>query len=231
MEEAVGEGSSNLQKLNGVVMHNACEAMDVEGHYGLWMLVSRKGYGQKGKRIDNGTGHGTGNAGSSAWISTNQLNPVFAEGTSMALGGPSSSKGLPCRYAIPKFGVGSKYEEKVWASKTLGMFIFKERPTPSPSMARLPRDSFKAAVVSLKHDNSPSPTPHVPLSQPFFVKNKKHLARKLASDSLPKSPAPLCVEGSKRKVTNPPTTHPPLPHAEPNHTTGANLEFLANTIT
>nr|POF07918.1 hypothetical protein CFP56_27497 [Quercus suber] len=229
-EEAVGEGNSDLQKLNGVVTHNACEATDVEGHYGPWMLVSRKGHRQKGKRTDNGTGHGIGNAGRSAWISTNQLNPVFAEGTSMALGGPSSSKGLPCKHAIPKFGAGSKYEEKVWASKTPGMFIFKERPTPSPSMARPPRDSFKAVVVSLKHDNSLSPTPRVPLSQPFSVKNKKHLARKLAYGSLPKSAAPLCVEGSKRKITNPSTTHPPLPRAEPNHTTGATFEFSVNTF-
>nr|POE80763.1 hypothetical protein CFP56_73722 [Quercus suber] len=146
----------------------------------------------------------------------------------MFVGGPSSSKCLPRRHAIPKYGAESK-KEKVWASKTPGMFIFKDRPIPSPSMAKLPVDNFKAVVVSLKQDISPSPSPRVPLSHPSSVKNKKHLARKLAFDSLPKSADPLCVEGSKRKITNPSTTQPPLPRSQPNHTAGATFEFSANT--
>ena len=67
----VGDGSADLQNFYGIVMHNACKATNVEGHYGPWMMVSRKRYGQKGKRTDYGIGLGTGNAGISAWNSTN----------------------------------------------------------------------------------------------------------------------------------------------------------------
>nr|POF16659.1 uncharacterized protein CFP56_73585 [Quercus suber] len=70
------DGSFDLQNVQGVVTHNACEATDVEGYYGPWMMVSRKCYVQKGNRTD----YGTGSAGNSAWNSTNQLPPVFAKG-------------------------------------------------------------------------------------------------------------------------------------------------------
>nr|XP_023923449.1 uncharacterized protein LOC112034872 [Quercus suber] len=157
----VDDGSADLQNLHGVVTHNAYEATDVEGHYGQWMMVSRKTYGQKGKRTDYSTGLGTRSAGNSAWNSTNQLSPVFAEGMSMPVGGPSSSKNLPRRLANPKIGTRFKNEVKSWASKTPRVFTIKERPTSSPSMAKLPVGSFKEAMVSLKQDNNPNPSPRV----------------------------------------------------------------------
>ena len=39
-----GDESAVLQNLHGIVTHNACEATDVDGQYGPWMMVSRKRY-------------------------------------------------------------------------------------------------------------------------------------------------------------------------------------------
>lgn len=41
-DNVAGDGNAAHQSLHDVVMHNACEALDVEGHYGPWMMVSRK---------------------------------------------------------------------------------------------------------------------------------------------------------------------------------------------
>ncbi|KAK9992831.1 hypothetical protein SO802_022534 [Lithocarpus litseifolius] len=215
------------QNLHSVDTHNACEETDMEGHYGPWMMVSRRRYVQKGKRTDYGTVLGTGSVGSSVWNSTNQLSPVFAEGTSMTAGGPSQSKSLPRRRANPKTGAGSKNEMKSWASKTPGVFNIKERPISSLSLVRLPVDSFKEAVVCLKQDSSPSPSSQIPITYPSSVKSKKHLARSLASDILPKSAVSSCVEGLDKKINPPPFTHPPLSRSEANQTSCATFEFSA----
>ncbi|XP_075654049.1 uncharacterized protein LOC142624370 [Castanea sativa] len=111
-------------------------------------MVSRKRNGQKGKRTDHGTGFGTGSAGSLAWNSTNQLILVFVEGTVTLVVGPSSSKNLPRRLVNLKIGVGFKNGRKSWASKTPGP---KEKPTSSPSMTKLPMDSFKDAVGHIRN--------------------------------------------------------------------------------
>lgn len=68
----------------------------------------------------------------------------------MPVGGPSSSKSLPRRLANPKTGAGFKNEVKSWASKTLRVFTIKERPTSSPSMARLLVESFKEVVFEVR---------------------------------------------------------------------------------
>ena len=68
----------------------------------------------------------------------------------MPVGGPSSSKSIPRRLANPKTGAGFKNEVKLWASKTLRVFTIKERPTSSPSMARLLVESFKEVVFEVR---------------------------------------------------------------------------------
>ena len=203
--------SVDRQNKQDVVMHNACEAKDVEGYYGSWMMVSRKRYIQKGNRTNHSTGFGTGSAGSLAWNSTNQLSPVFAEGMNMPIDGPSSSKSVPRKITKPKFGAEFKNEVKPWAAKTPGVFTIKERPALCPSMVRLLVDSFKEAVVSLIHNSSPSPSTRVPITQPSSVKNKKHLARSLAPDTLHKCATPSGVVGSDKKSSSPPLTHSLLP--------------------
>lgn len=215
--------------MQGVVTHNACEATDVKGYCGLWMMMSRKRYVQKRNRIDYGTGSGTRNANSSAWNSTNQLPFVFAEGMSRPVGGPSSSKSVPHKITKPKSWVEVKNEGKPWAAKTPKDFFLKERPTSSPSTARLPVDKFKKAVVSLIHNSNLSPSTHVPITQPSSVKNKKHLAKSLASDTLHKCAAPSGVVGSDKKSNSPLLTHAPLPRSEPNQPNPVAFEF--STIT
>nr|POF24545.1 uncharacterized protein CFP56_76168 [Quercus suber] len=197
------DGSFDRQNMQGVVTHNACEATDVEGYYG--------------------------SAGNSAWNSTNQLSPVFTEGMSMPVGGPSSSKSVPRKFTKPKFGARVKNEVKSWATKTLGDFFLKERPTLSPSTARLLVDKFKEAVVSLIHNSSASPSTHVPITQPSLMKNEKHLAKSLASDTLHKCAAPSSVVGSDKKSNSPLLTHAPLPRPEPNQPNHIAFEFSAIT--
>ena len=126
----------------------------------------------------------------------------------MLVGDPSSSKRLSRRLANPKYGAGSKNGMKLWASNSTDVLNFKDRPTSSssPSSAKLSVDSFKAAVACLKQDNSLSLAPYVPIAHPSSVKNKIHLARKLASVTLPNTAASPCVEGLERKITNPPLT-------------------------
>ena len=68
----------------------------------------------------------------------------------MPVGGPSSSKSLPCRLANPKTMARFKNEVKSWASKTPRVFTIKERPTSSPSMARLLVESFKEVVFEVR---------------------------------------------------------------------------------
>ena len=109
--------------MNDSVTHNACEAMNGEGQYGPWMIVSKRRNRQKGIR----TGHGTGSVGSTAWNSSNHLTPVFAEGTNMPIGGPSSSKNMPHRNVNLKTGSSLKYGGKLWASKAPGLFTHKEK--------------------------------------------------------------------------------------------------------
>nr|POF16658.1 hypothetical protein CFP56_73584 [Quercus suber] len=147
----------------------------------------------------------------------------------MPVGGPSSSKSVPRKITKPKFGARVKNEVKPWAAKTLGDFFLKERPTSSPSTARLPVDKFKEAVVSLIHNSSPSPSTHVPITQPSLVKNKKHLARSLASDTLHKCAAPSGVVGSDKKSNSPLLTHAPLPRSEPNQPNHVAFEFSVTT--
>ena len=127
-------------------------------------MVSRKRYVQKGNKTDHSTGFSTGSVGSSVWNSTNQLSLVFAEGINMPVGGASSNKSVPRKITKPKSGAGFKNEVKPWAAKAPGVFTIKERPTSSPSMVRLPVDSFKEAVVSLIYNSSPSPSTRVPIT-------------------------------------------------------------------
>ena len=157
------DGCVDRQNMQGVITHNACETTDAKGYYGPWMIVSRKHYVQKGNRTDYSTGFVIGSAGSSAWNATNQLSPMFVEGMNMLVGGPSSSKSEPRRTAKIKSGAGFKKEVKPWAAKTPGVFTIKERPISSPSMAKLPVDSFKEVVTSLSHNSNPSPTNCVPI--------------------------------------------------------------------
>ncbi|XP_050242023.1 uncharacterized protein LOC126690976 [Quercus robur] len=149
----------------------------------------------------------------------------------MPVGDPSSSKNLPRRLANPKYGAGSKNGTKAWASNSTNVLNFKNRPTSSssPSSAKLSVDSFKAAVACLKQDNSPCLAPRVPIAHPSSVKSKKHLARKLASVTLPITAASPCGESSEKKITNPPFTQPSASCSVPNITASTTFEFSATT--
>ena len=230
-KETADEGSADLQNLQDAVTHNACESTNVEGHYGPWMLVTRRGNGQKGKRTENGSGRGSGFSGSSAWMSSSQLPPVFAEGTCMAVGDLSARENLPQRLANPKFGAGSKKGTKVWASKSTDFLNLKDRPisNSSPNSAKLSVDNFKAAVACLKQDNSPCQAPRAPTAHPNSVKSKKHLARKLATVTLPFTAASPCVETSEKKSTNPPLSQPSASCSVSNFSAGNTFEFSATT--
>ena len=177
--------------------------------------------------MDYSTGFGAGSAGSSTWNAINQLSLVFAEGMNMLVGGPSSSKSEPRRTAKLKFGARFKKEVKPWAAKTPSVFTIKERPISSPSMARLPVDSFKEVVTSLSHNSNPSPANRVPIPQPSLVKNKKHLARSLAPSTSHKCAAPLGVVGSDKKSSSPPLTHSLVPRSEPIQPSHVAFEFSA----
>ena len=211
--------------MNDSVTHNACEATNDEGQYGPWMIVSKRRNRQKGIR----TGHGTGSVSSTAWNSSNHLTPVFAEGTNMPIGGPSSSKNMPHRNVNLKTGSSLKYGGKLWASKAPGLFTHKEKATSSPSRTKLHVDDFKRAVTNLKQDNSPGPSLRMPTTYPSSVKGKKSLARNLTSETSTKCAATHCVEGSTENISITPFTYPPLPRSDPNQPSCTTFEFSAKT--
>ena len=134
---------------------------------------------------------------------------------------------MPRKITKPKSWAGFKNEVKLWAAKAPRVFTIKERPISSPSMVRLPMDSFKEAVVSLIHNSNPSLSTRVPITQPFLVKNKKHLPKSLAPDILHKCATPSGVVGSDKKSNSPPLTHFPLPQSEPNQPNLTTFELLA----
>ena len=191
--------------------------------------MSRRRNGQKGARTGQSTRLGTGSAGSAAWNSSNHLTPVFAEGTNMPIGGPSSSKNMPHRNVNLKTGSSLKYGGKLWASKAPGLFTHKEKATSSPSRTKLHVDDFKRAVTNLKQDNNPGPSLRVPTTYPSSVKGKKSLARNLTSETSTKCAATHCVEGSTENISITPFTYPPLPRSDPNQPSCTTFEFLAKT--
>ena len=135
---------------------------------------------------------------------------------------------MPRKITKPKSWAGFKNEVKPWAAKAPRVFTIKERPISSPSMVRLPMDSFKEAVVSLIHNSNPSLSTRVPITQPFLVKKeKKHLPKSLAPDILHKCATPSGVVGSDKKSNSPPLTHFPLPQSEPNQPNLTTFELLA----
>ncbi|XP_030946139.1 uncharacterized protein LOC115970690 [Quercus lobata] len=131
-KETADEGSADLQNLHGAVTHNACEATDVEGHYGPWMLVSRKGNGQKGKRTENGTGRGSGISGSSAWLPSNHLPPVFAEAASPCVESsekkitnpPLTQPSASC--SVSNISAGTTFEFSATTNVKTGSFVGRE---------------------------------------------------------------------------------------------------------
>ena len=217
------DGSADRQNEQGTTTHNACEVTEEEGYYGPWMMVSRKRYAPK----ENRTEYGTGNAGSSAWNGTNQLPPMFAERKSMAVSGPASNISEPRRSFKPKSGAGFKKEVRPWAAKNPGDVTIKARPTSSPNLARSSVDSFKEAVTNLSFNNNPSPSIRVDLPQPSSVKNKKHLARKLATGSSLKCAAPLGENGSDKGSSSQPLTLSPGTRSDPSQLNQVAFEFSA----
>nr|POF06076.1 uncharacterized protein CFP56_38217 [Quercus suber] len=183
------DDDGNTELRNDGVTQSACEATNGEGHYGPWMIVSRRRNGQKGTRTGQSTGFGT--AGSAAWNSANHLTLVFAEGTNMAVGGPSSSKNVSRRNAKLKTGPDVKFGDKLWASKAPGLFTHKEKATSSPSRTRLPMGDFERAVNNLKQVNNPGPSLRVPTDFPSSVKGKKSLLETILLRLLPSAPLPL----------------------------------------
>lgn len=86
-------------------------------------------------------------------------------------------------------------------------------------------------MASLRQGSSPSPSCTVPITYPSSVKDKKSLARarNLASYISAKSAEPGYVEGSTKKITNPPLTQTLLSRSDPNHLTCATFEFAAKS--
>nr|POF02338.1 hypothetical protein CFP56_31232 [Quercus suber] len=79
----------------------------------------------------------------------------------------------------------------------------------------LPFESTKDVVFSKKQDISPGLSHRVHKSYPSFVKDKKTVARNLASDTPSKSAATSCLEGLARKLTTLSPTSPPSPCFDP----------------
>ena len=191
--------------------------------------MSRRRNGQKGARTGQSTGLGTGSAGSVTWNSSNHLTPVFAEGTNMSVGGPSSSKNMPRRLANSKSGTGPKFGDKLWTQKAPGLFTQKEKTTSSPNRARPLVDDFERVVTNLRQVNKSGPSLQASTTFPSSVKGKKSLARNRSSKTPTKCAANPCVEGSFENISITSLTHPPLPQSESNHPSCATFEFSAKS--
>ena len=163
--------------------------------------MSRRRYGQRGTRTRHGIGNGTGGAGSPTWTAPFHRTPEFAEGASISASGPSSSRSMPRRSSNLKAGVVTKSREKMWASKTTGSLKHYDKATLSPNMNRLPFESTKEAGFSKEQFLSPSLSHQTHKAYPSFVKDKKAVARNLASDTTSKCAVTSGLEGLARKLT------------------------------
>nr|POE44917.1 hypothetical protein CFP56_76702 [Quercus suber] len=197
MKEAQGNqvndaGNANVDrwKMYKIDMHNACEATDVEGQYGPWII-----------------------------------------GTNIPVGGPSSSKSLPRRNTNPKVGAVTKNGGTMWASKTPGSLNHKDKPTSGLAVHILLFASTKYAKSRKEKDTSPGLPHRVHNTYPFSMKDKKTIARSLASNTPSKSTTTPCLEGIARKFITLSSTSPSPPCHGPKQPTSTTFKFSAMTKT
>ena len=172
-----------------------------------------------------------GGASSTAWTAPFQRTPEFAEGTSTSVGGPSSSKSVPRESSNPKVGVMTKNRENLWAPKTIGSLKHIDKATSSPIMNRVSFGSNKEASVSKELFSSPGPSHRTHKDYPSSMKDKKAIARNLASGTNSTCAVNFGLQGLARKLTTLAPTLSPSPCLDPKQLESTTFEFSATSYT
>lgn len=101
------------------------ESSEVDGHYGPWMVVSRRAYGMKRTNL----GVSTNSTNKSTWHSSFHLPQRNLEWGSTLTSGPTAIQSFPRKDAKPKEGVYPKRGSEKWALKpSVSMGVFELEP-------------------------------------------------------------------------------------------------------